>query len=80
MLYHNEISDQICIDFSGENNGKLPVAAAKACCDVLSAITECKHNINKKNVHPGGNTSPNVRWGGRPARDEKIDPTGSKVL
>ncbi len=40
LLYNNEISDQICIDFSAEKIQKLPVAAAKACCNALSAITE----------------------------------------
>ncbi len=33
--------DQICIDFTAENGRKLPVAAAKARCNALSAITEC---------------------------------------
>ncbi len=30
----------MCIDFSAENGRKLPVAAAKARCNALSAITE----------------------------------------
>ncbi len=41
LLYNNEISDQICIDCSAGKGRKLPVAAAKACCNALSAITEC---------------------------------------
>ncbi len=40
LLYNNEISDQICIDFSAEKGRKLPVAAAKAHCNALSAINE----------------------------------------
>ncbi len=40
MLYNNEISDQICTDFSTENGRKLHVAAAKARCNALSAIIE----------------------------------------
>ncbi len=38
---NNEISDQICIDFSAENGRKLHVVAAKASCNALSTITEC---------------------------------------
>ncbi len=41
LNYNNEISDQICIDFSAENIRKLSVATAKACRNALSAITEC---------------------------------------
>ncbi len=40
LLYNNEISDQICIDFSAESDQNLPVVAAKASCNALSAITE----------------------------------------
>ncbi len=36
LLYYNEISDQICIDFRAENGWKLPVAAAKARCNTQS--------------------------------------------
>ncbi len=52
LLYNNEISNQICIDFSAENGRKLPVAAAKACCNTLSAITECKIGLNHKTNSP----------------------------
>ncbi len=44
LIYKNEISNQICIDFSPENNGKLPVAVAKACCNTLSAISEVENH------------------------------------
>ncbi len=40
LLYNNEISDQICIDFSAEINQKLSMTDAKASCNALSAITE----------------------------------------
>ncbi len=40
FLYNKEIVDHICIDFSAENDWKLLVAAAKAGCNALSAITE----------------------------------------
>ncbi len=40
LLYNNEITVQICIDFSAENARKLPLAAAKASCNALSAITD----------------------------------------
>ncbi len=40
LLYHNQISDQIGIDLSVENNRKLLVAAAHTCGNALSVITE----------------------------------------
>ncbi len=52
LLYNNEISDQICIDFSAENGLKLPVAAAKASCNALSAITELPPFLNLLLVLP----------------------------
>ncbi len=45
LVWNNAISDQIYIDFSAENGRKLPVAAAKTCCNILSAITEWSVNL-----------------------------------